>query len=61
MTEEIIEGLDEFLQRREEVQFALLFGSLARSTANKLSDIDIAVQLYRIHEEACRQRWSRLK
>ena len=45
MVEEIIEKLKEFFTDREEVQFAVLFGSLAKGTANKLSDVDVAVML----------------
>lgn len=33
------------MKKREEVQFAILFGSLAKGTANAMSDIDIAVMV----------------
>ena len=45
MITEIIEKLKKFFERRKEVQFAVLFGSLAKGTANKLSDINIAVMV----------------
>ena len=45
MITEIIEKLKNFFERREEVQFAVIFGSLAKGTANKLSDVDIAVMI----------------
>ena len=45
MTAEIIEKLETFFEKREEVQFAVLFGSLAKGTANKLSDVDVAVMI----------------
>jgi predicted nucleotidyltransferase len=45
MSVEIIERLGKFLEKREEVQFAILFGSLAKGTANELSDVDIAAMV----------------
>jgi len=45
MDKEIIEQLGRFLEKREEIQFAILFGSIAKGTSNKLSDVDIAVML----------------
>jgi predicted nucleotidyltransferase len=42
---EVIERLKGFFRSREEVQFAILFGSLAKGTMSKLSDIDVAVML----------------
>jgi len=45
MVDEIIEKLKKFFEGREEVQFAILFGSLAKGTANAFSDIDIAVMI----------------
>lgn len=45
MIAEITEKLKEFFKLREEVQFAVLFGSLAKGTANRLSDVDIAVMI----------------
>ncbi|WP_406676305.1 type VII toxin-antitoxin system MntA family adenylyltransferase antitoxin [Moorella sp. ACPs] len=39
------ERLREALIKREEIEFAYLFGSHARGTANKLSDVDVAVFL----------------
>ncbi|MFC1716348.1 nucleotidyltransferase domain-containing protein [Candidatus Poribacteria bacterium] len=45
MITEISEKLKNFFEEREEVQFAVIFGSLAKGTANKLSDADIAVMV----------------
>ena len=45
MTEEITEKLKEYFDEHEEIQFAILFGSLAKGTANKMSDVDIAVMV----------------
>ena len=45
MIDEIINKLRDFFEAHEEVQFAILFGSLARNTSNVLSDIDIAVMI----------------
>lgn len=40
------EALKEYFKTRKDVSFAFLFGSQARGTATKLSDIDIAVYFY---------------
>jgi predicted nucleotidyltransferase len=45
MITKISAKLKNFFASRKEVQFAVLFGSLAKGTANKLSDIDIAVMI----------------
>lgn len=45
MITEIIKKLKKFFENRKEVQFAILFGSLAKGMANALSDIDIAVMI----------------
>jgi predicted nucleotidyltransferase len=45
MITEVIEKLKRFFEGREEVQFAVLFGSLAKGTANTLSDVDVAVMI----------------
>jgi predicted nucleotidyltransferase len=42
---EITEKLKIYFEEHEEIQFAVLFGSLAKGTANKISDIDIAVMV----------------
>lgn len=41
--EDIFTKLRRFFSRKREVEFAYLFGSLAKGKNNKLSDIDIAV------------------
>lgn len=41
--EAIIKKLQDYFAKKQEVEFAYLFGSVARDEANKLSDIDIAV------------------
>ena len=41
-----IEALKRYFENRNDVAFAFLFGSHARGTATKLSDIDIAVYFY---------------
>ena len=41
-----IEALKRYFENRKDVTFAFLFGSHARGTATKLSDIDIAVYFY---------------
>ena len=41
-----IEPLKNYFENRKDVAFAFLFGSHARGTATKLSDIDIAVYFY---------------
>lgn len=43
---EVIEKLRQYFDKRDDVAFAFLFGSLARGLATKLSDIDIAVYFY---------------
>ena len=45
MITEITEKLKIFFENHEEILFAVLFGSLAKGTANKMSDIDIAVMV----------------
>lgn len=45
MIAEIAEKLKNFFEDRKEVQFAILFGSLAKDTANVMSDVDIAVMI----------------
>ncbi|AZO93469.1 nucleotidyltransferase domain-containing protein [Halocella sp. SP3-1] len=40
-----MERIKDFLYQREEIIFAYLYGSLARGTENKLSDIDLAVYI----------------
>ncbi len=45
MFTEVAEKLKNFFEKREEVQFAIIFGSLAKGTMNALSDIDIAVMI----------------
>ncbi len=45
MITQITENLKDFFSKREEIQFAIIFGSLAKGTANKLSDVDIAVMV----------------
>ena len=46
ITDENKEALKEYFKTRKDVAFAFLFGSQARGTATKLSDIDIAVDSY---------------
>ncbi|MDI6839913.1 MAG: nucleotidyltransferase domain-containing protein [bacterium] len=43
MTNSIDSVIREYLKKRKEVIFAYLFGSYAKGTVNKLSDIDIAI------------------
>ena len=43
ITDSEIETIKHYLERRTDVAFAFLFGSQARGTAHKLSDIDLAV------------------
>jgi len=40
MVDEISKKLQYFFEKHEEIQFAILFGSLAKGTANVMSDID---------------------
>ena len=41
-----IKNLKEYFSNRKEVAFAFLYGSQAKGTATKLSDVDIAVYFY---------------
>jgi predicted nucleotidyltransferase len=41
-----IEALKHYFENRKDIAFAFLFGSHARGTATKLSDIDLAVYFY---------------
>jgi predicted nucleotidyltransferase len=41
-----IESLKHYFAARKDISFAFLFGSQARGTATKLSDVDIAVYFY---------------
>lgn len=41
-----IEALKKYFENREDIAFAFLFGSQARGSATKLSDVDIAVYFY---------------
>lgn len=41
----VIEILKPYLSQRPEIRFAYLFGSLAKGTQNRLSDVDLAVFL----------------
>ncbi len=41
-----IDALKHYFKNRKDVAFAFLFGSHARGTATKLSDVDIAVYFY---------------
>jgi len=43
--ETVLETLRGCLSGRQEIHFAYLFGSLARGTQNRLSDVDVAVLL----------------
>jgi uncharacterized protein len=45
MIAEITGKLEEYFDKHEEILFAILFGSLAKGKANKLSDVDIAVMV----------------
>jgi len=45
MVDEISKKLKYFFEKHEEIQFAIIFGSLAKGTANVMSDIDIAVMV----------------
>jgi predicted nucleotidyltransferase len=42
----LVEKLKRYFDKRQEVAFSFLFGSQARGSANKLSDVDIAVFFY---------------
>ena len=45
MIDDISEKLAKYFDEHEEILFAILFGSIAKGTANKMSDIDIAVMV----------------
>lgn len=45
MIAEITDKLIKYFEEHEEIQFAILFGSLAKGKANKMSDVDIAVMV----------------
>ena len=45
MLAEITDKLKKYFENHEEIQFAILFGSLAKGKANKMSDVDIAVMV----------------
>ena len=38
-------NIAKYLSRKEEILFSYIFGSLTKNTANKLSDIDIAIYI----------------
>lgn len=42
---EITEKLNKYFDEHEEILFAIIFGSTAKGTANKISDVDIAVMI----------------
>jgi predicted nucleotidyltransferase len=42
----LIEKLKEYFSQRKDIAFAFLYGSHAKGSANKLSDVDIAVYFY---------------
>ena len=44
LTKRLIQ-VEDYLEAREDIAFAYLFGSLARNSASHLSDVDIAVYL----------------
>ena len=46
ISDEHIKLLKNYFQNRPDVAFAFLFGSYAKGTATKLSDVDIAVYFY---------------
>jgi hypothetical protein len=45
MITEITEKLNKYFDEHEEILFAVLFGSIAKGTVNKMSDVDIAVMV----------------
>jgi predicted nucleotidyltransferase len=45
MFAEITDKLTKYFEEHEEILFAVLFGSLAKGKANKMSDVDIAVMV----------------
>lgn len=46
LTDSDIETLKDYFETRKDIAFAFLFGSQARGTATKISDVDIAVYFY---------------
>ena len=46
ITDSDINALKNYFENRKDIAFAFLFGSQAKGTAKKLSDIDIAVYFY---------------
>ncbi|MBI3583360.1 MAG: nucleotidyltransferase domain-containing protein [Nitrospinae bacterium] len=46
LTDTDIKSLNKYFKNRGDVAFAFLFGSQARGSATKLSDVDIAVYFY---------------
>ena len=46
ITNSNIEALKHYFESRKDIAFAFLFGSQARGTATKLSDVDIAIYFY---------------
>ncbi|MGB9596272.1 MAG: type VII toxin-antitoxin system MntA family adenylyltransferase antitoxin [Candidatus Poribacteria bacterium] len=42
---EITEKLNKYFEEHEEILFAVIFGSMAKGSMNKMSDIDIAVMI----------------
>jgi predicted nucleotidyltransferase len=46
ITDSDIKALKTYFENRRDIAFAFLFGSQARGTATKISDIDIAVYFY---------------
>lgn len=46
LTDSDIEALKHYFETRKDIAFAFLFGSQARGTATKISDVDIAVYFY---------------
>jgi len=46
ISDEQINLLNHYFKNRSDIAFAFLFGSQARGTATKLSDVDIAVYFY---------------
>ncbi|MBI3600541.1 MAG: nucleotidyltransferase domain-containing protein [Nitrospinae bacterium] len=50
ITSSNIEALKHYFETRKDIAFAFLFGSQARGTATKLSDVDIAIYFYPLIE-----------
>ncbi len=46
METNLIDKLKEYFNLRKDIAFAFLYGSQAKGSANKLSDVDIAVYFY---------------